>query len=254
MLIFFYILFILITYAILLTDKHVIVATYYSELFGPREKDTEYYIHLFVLSILFPITIPVYFYLKQTNNPMKFKFKHALIITIVMIFGLIVQSSYNYYKDLYNTAVAYEGKYTNLTNQRLTARNNITTILTESLHTANINSDKYENTLKAVTDSRKQNTLLWQWIVENNPNSNFDLVSDMYNNVQKLVKIQRDNLTTIETDMSNLNDDYYRFRNSFPNNIFLYSHKSTLGYTPLATDANRAINKTGVDNNIEIPN
>jgi hypothetical protein len=204
-----------------------------------------------ILALVWPITIVIL--LKNKNLQLKQMTKVFIFIILALgIFG-IGANVYQTEVDYYNKSQQLDMSFTKKLSERLTVLDRMNKKLSNKMQIAGIIDSSYYKNLVAVTISKKDGVnLMWKWARENNPNINFNEVSQFYIELIATVESERNSLLSIENDLQNVKMEYDLLHNTWPSKIYLYYQTKQLNYIPIASDDDRTTNLTGVDNNYKI--
>lgn len=232
----------LITYIVLLSNKNLTIDICDSYLL-PNRNNYKSYALLF--GFLFPLTIVLLLKTKQMKS-VKAIITLA-VITFIVIFA--VSKSVN----LYNDSVDIKASYNQNLSARGTTFDKMKKIVSEKLQVAGLNDTSYYRNVLAITDARKDGAqLLWKWAHEQNPNINYNEVSQLYVDISNNISGLRGELQARETLLQYDVKNWYLLHNRFPNNVFLFYQDNNLIYKPILSDLSRVVNSTGIDNEFKI--
>ena len=246
------------TFILLITNKDIIGVEFLkSYIFNDEFDKRNYELICLLYSIIFPITLFKLFkiiklpIMKDASSFFK-KFLPFIIIIGIIYFSVpLVKSGVNYY----NTSVNLELQFNQTLNKRLVVIDRITKIVHQKMQIAKINDSSYYKNVLAIMMMRKDGDNLsstWKWIHENNPNVNYEEVSKFYANVSASIDAERNTLFVTEDKLQTLCYDYAKLHKEFPSKLYLWYQKDTLSYIPISTTVNKIINKTGIDNQIDL--
>ncbi len=94
--------------------------------------------------------------------------------------------------------------------------------------------------------------LFMKWVTENNPNSNYNEVKELYVEVNNSIQSERDRLLIVENELQTINYEYGKLFSQVPSSWYLFYRKPSIHYIPISTEANKLVNTTGVDNNVKL--
>jgi hypothetical protein len=189
--------------------------------------------------------------LKQIKIKNMKKILIIVAIATALIFGgfHLTQNEVNYYNQSVNT----ELQFNKAISQRLTIIDRITKIVHQKLEIAKINDSSYYKDLAIIATSRAdKEQLFMKWVTENNPNANYSEVAALYKDVSASIEAERNQLQAIESTCQEYVYEYEKLHKEIPSSWYLYYQKSKLNYEPISTTTNKVVNKTGVDNNINM--
>lgn len=168
----------------------------------------------------------------------KFAILIAIILALFNVGGKVINS--------YNQSVELESSFEVKKKERLASINRITVIVRQKLQVAKINDSSYTKNLMAIAVSRTSNAN-WQWLQENNANSNYGEVSKFYAEVLLSIQSERDILFSIEKELQSIDYQYTMLHRKFPTSIYLFWMPRKLDYMPISTSYNAEVNRTNID-------
>ena len=225
------------TYFYLKNDKELIIDLCDSFL---KTKKRNKLSEIILFSILFPITIT--FLIKNK------KMKETKKIVSIAIFYLVAIYLVKVSIDTHNTSVTIKSEYKVALHKRGITFNKMKQELKDNLNIALINDSSFQQKLEIVMSNKKDSkNLVWKWLQEVNPNSNYNEVSQLYVNLTNSVTALRNELEVRESEVLKSTMEWEKLHNYFPSNIFLFYQEKELKYTPILTKSSKLTNETGLE-------
>lgn len=95
--------------------------------------------------------------------------------------------------------------------------------------------------------------LMMKWVTESNPNASFSEITKLYGNLLRVIESNRNQLYTIEQELTDIVREEEDLVGQFPNNIiFSILGRPALQYKPITSDRTDDVIKTGKDNNVDV--
>ena len=241
----------IITYLVLVLDKGLTIDLLYSHVYGKSsENDKENWWVPVLCALLWPITLFQIILIKLKSN--KLMTKRTVWGFVLLILLLIVGQFLVNGKDAYNSAIRLTMKYQKNDKDRLIVIDPMQKVVHQKLQLAGLNDSSYFRSLMAVTTMRVSQGGP-QFLLESNPNANFQVVTAMYQDVSASISDYRAELMRVEHEMATTDMDYKTLRHQFPNNLLLFYMPAELGYEPISTRYNKEVNNSDIDERIALP-
>lgn len=108
--------------------------------------------------------------------------------------------------------------------------------------------------LNIIMSNRKDTQgLMMKWVTESNPNASFSEITKLYSNLLRVIESNRNQLYTLEQELTDIVREDEDLVSQFPNNIiFAIIGRPALQYKPITSDRTDDVIKTGKDNNVEV--
>ena len=246
-----YILISILTFMVLLFDKSIGVEFLKSYLFGADyDKRNKYAIYV-LYSLMSPITLPKIISIKYKNHELNnfMKYIIGLVAGFLVIWALYAGTT----KEVtyYNQSVSLELKLGQKQNERLIIIDKMTKVIHQKLQIAKINDTSYNKVMLACVINGSTSAFM-EWNQKQQLNANFNEVSDMYKDVSNSIMPERNALLAIEKEMQDIVYSYATLHREVPSKFYLYFQPATLAYIPISTTANKIVNETGVDNQVDV--
>jgi hypothetical protein len=248
-----YLLSVLLTFLILLFDKTIVV-TFLNSVILKDElvKRNKLLIYAFY-SVLSPITLTQIILIKIKENKIPSIMKYIKAVLIIALLGWGIYSLTVNEVGYYNRSVNIEQTFNQKLNERLSIINKALIIPHQKLELARMNDTSYTKIMTLLTSSRKDGVnLAIKLTMESNPMASFSEVTAMYADVSASIDANRNQLFGIETQLQSLQAQYAILHREIPSGWYLFYQPKTLNYIAISTTANKVVNETGVDNNINI--
>ena len=236
---------------ILLWDRSIGVEFLKSYLFGSDfDKRNKYAIYV-LYSLISPITLPKIISIKFKNHELNSFMKYiiGLVAGFLIIWALYAGTTNEV--TYYNQSVSLELKLGQKLNERLIIIDKMTKVIHQKLQIAKINDTSYNRVLLASVINGNS-TAVMEWNQKQQMNINFNEVSDMYKDVSNAIMPERNALLAIEKEMQDVVYSYATLHREVPSKFYLCYQPATLAYTPISTTANKIVNETGVDNQVDV--
>lgn len=179
--------------------------------------------------------------------------KTIFIVLGIAAIGALLWLSIKF-ASFYNQEQKMSVEYQQENKYRSTLYNELVVGIKQITNVAKTNDESYKDVIAMIMEGRKDSEQLgMKWIMEQNPNSNFQEVTKMYQQLARFIESKRANFVSFERKMAEVDAQHEYFLRAFPNNIFakVFGFKS-FGYEPITTTAVKKAVETGVDDDIKL--
>lgn len=144
-----------------------------------------------------------------------------LILQAVFVVVPYTVSVFNEQKDIRNS-------YSQKLQEKEVIMKEFTSCLTNSLNISDKNANYFKENVQYIMDNRKDGMgLMWKWVKEINPNANYEEVSKLFDNMQKMYVEKRDVIIKVNGEIFTLEKRDKNLIAKFPSSLVI----STFGET-----------------------
>lgn len=167
------------------------------------------------------------------------------IPVLVLIFYFISQS---------NTEVELRNEFSQKISERTSFYDKMWKILDQKTQIALRNDSSFRENVNIIMSGRKDAPqVFFKWIVETNPNANFQEVSALYKDLSRAVEAEREGFFNQEKVLQDIKRQHDNLRKRFPSTVVMaVLGRHQLPYTPVTSDRTDDVFKTHKENNTKL--
>jgi len=243
------ILFILFTKYLLTNDTDIRISILKSYLLENQYNET---FTIWFLSLLFPITLVQYIFIKKINM------KNILtaIVLIALASALVYGGTQLTGKviDFSNTEINVKNNY----NSEVTNRTAIYDKMYKEISANTELSLKVDSSFKevvAIVMSNRQDgpNLTWKWLQESNPTATYAQVAAFYRDLSVVINNNREEFLAQDKLLSSINKQHEDLIGTFPNSLYnTVLKRKSFDYIPITSTRAEEVNKTHKDDDVKV--
>lgn len=116
------------------------------------------------------------------------------------------------------------------------------------------NDSSFQNNVNVIMAGRKDaGDLFMKWVQESNPNSNFEAVAALYEDLSRAIEGERDGFFMEEKVVQGIVLEHSNLIQKFPGSFYnIFMGRQALVYKPITSDRTDEVIKTGKDNDVSV--
>jgi hypothetical protein len=154
-----------------------------------------------------------------------------------------------------NREVDLRNRFDQKMNERTAFYDKMWKTLAQKSQIALKNDSSFANNINMIMAGRKDAPQLFmKWVQESNPNSNYDQVSKLYEDLSRSVEGQRDGFFMEEKMIQDIVLQHSNHLDKFPGSMWngMFYGKEKLKYKPITSDRTDDVIRTGKDNDVKL--
>lgn len=183
----------------------------------------------------------------DTKKIIKFSVIGLLVILLFGTCSSVISTS--------NQEVGLRNQFKQKMDERTAFYDKMWKTISQDAQVAIKNDSSFSRNVDAIMAGRKDaQGLFMKWVTESNPNSNFEQVSKLYENLTRVIESERDGFFIQEKVIQGIVLEHDNLLGKFPSGLILktFMGRTNLVYKPITSDQTDEVIKTGKDNNTKV--
>lgn len=180
--------------------------------------------------------------------------KLIVTLSVIAILAILVLSLIGSFVSFSNQEIDLRNRFTQKMEERTAFYDKMWKTLSQKSQIALKNDSSFARNVDAIMSGRKDSEgVFMKWIQESNPNSNYDQVSVLYQDLSRSVEGERDGFFIQEKMIQGIVLEHSNLIGKFPGSLWnSFLDREKLVYKPTTSDRTDEVIKTGKDNNVDL--
>lgn len=180
--------------------------------------------------------------------------KLIVTLSVIAILAILVLSLIGSFVSFSNQEIDLRNRFTQKMEERTAFYDKMWKTLSQKSQIALKNDSSFARNVDAIMSGRKDSEgVFMKWIQESNPNSNYDQVSVLYQDLSRSVEGERDGFFIQEKMIQGIVLEHSNLIGKFPGSLWnSFLDREKLVYKPITSDRTDEVIKTGKDNNVDL--